>query len=164
MSTPTDLLKYTRWLRLAALVVAAFATFLAVTLGYTLVNAGHAAPAVVIALVAGLVAGAWFALFLLQRLKGRLQEGVSISLEKWAKATAWIRLLIAAWAAFIGLAAVGVLTKTPPTAAEELTTPLLLFVVFGALYGLLGGGLNDYLAVWDEETTPPGVGSTSTVA
>lgn len=163
MSTPTDLLKYTRWLRLAALVVAAFATVLAVTLGYTLVNAGHAAPAVVIALVAGLVAGAWFALFLLQRLKRRLEEGASISLEKWAKATAWIRLLIAAWAAFIGLAVVGVLTKTP-AAAQELTSPLLLFVAFGALYGLLGGGLNDYLAVWDEEPTLPAAGATSAVA
>lgn len=154
----------TREASLAALVVAAIATFLAVTLGYTLVNAGHAAPAVVIALVAGLVAGAWFALFLLQRLKGRLEEGASISLEKWAKATAWIRLLIAAWAAFIGLAVVAVLTQTPATAAQELTSPLLLFVAFGALYGLLGGGLNDYLAVWDEETTPPAAGSTSTVA
>lgn len=154
----------TREASLAALVVAAIATFVAVTLGYTLVNAGHAAPAVVIALVAGLVAGAWFALFLLQRLKGRLEEGASISLEKWAKATAWIRLLIAAWAAFIGLAVVAVLTQTPATAAQELTSPLLLFVAFGALYGLLGGGLNDYLAVWDEETTPPAAGSTSTVA
>jgi hypothetical protein len=50
---------------------------------------------------------------------------------------------------------IGGATKTSHELATELTSPLVLFVAFGAMYGLIGAGLNDYLAVWDEQPAAP---------